>query len=190
MSQTTTDRGTLFARVLDPANRPDPYPLYARLREAPVSLQDDGTYVVSTHTEVARLLHDPRISSDERKSEGGAGALVASGGLWPEGRESYQPFIFLDPPDHDRLRRVGDEAVHPRAGEGAGPDLPTCKRSARGTERRRADRRRGRSSLPAAGDGDLRPARRAARRRATLSRLGGGAGPEPGPRGGHDPKKR
>jgi cytochrome P450 len=105
MPRTTMDRGDLFAQVLDPANRPDPYPLYARLREAPVALQDDGAYVVSTHTEIARLLHDPRISSDERKSASGAGALAASGKLWPEGQEDYQPFIFLDPPDHDRLRR-------------------------------------------------------------------------------------
>jgi cytochrome P450 len=119
MSQMATDRGALFARVLDPANRADPYPLYARLREAPVSLQDDGTYVVSTHAEISRLLHDPRISSDERKSEGGAGALVASGGLWPEGRVSYQPFIFLDPPDHDRLRRVVMRRFTPERVEGA-----------------------------------------------------------------------
>jgi cytochrome P450 len=106
MSRTTTDPMDLFAQVLDPDSRPNPYPLYARLRETPVALQDDGAYVVSTHAEIARLLHDPRISSDERKSDGGAGALAASGRLWPEGQEDYQPFIFLDPPDHDRLRRV------------------------------------------------------------------------------------
>jgi hypothetical protein len=28
---------TLFSEVLDPANRADPYPIYARLRENPVS---------------------------------------------------------------------------------------------------------------------------------------------------------
>jgi cytochrome P450 len=106
MSRTTTDPMDLFAQVLDPDSRPNPYPLYARLRETPVALQDDGAYVVSTHAEIARLLHDPRISSDERKGDGGAGALAASGRLWPEGQEDYQPFIFLDPPDHDRLRRV------------------------------------------------------------------------------------
>ena len=106
MLWTTTNRRDLFAQVLDPANRADPYPLYARLREAPVALQDDGTYVVSTHAVIARLLHDPLISSDERKSDSGAGALAASGKLWPERQEDYQPFIFLDPPDHDRLRRT------------------------------------------------------------------------------------
>jgi hypothetical protein len=103
VTRTTTTGGDLFARVLDPANRPDPYPLYARLRETPVALQDDGTYVVSTHAEISKLLHDPRVSSDERKSARGAGALVASGKL---GAMGDPPFIFLDPPDHDRLRRL------------------------------------------------------------------------------------
>ena len=106
MTQASADQGELFALVLDPANRPDPYALYARLRESPVSLQDDGTYVVSTYAEISLLLHDPRISSDERKSDRGAGALVASGRLTPEGEEANPAFIFLDPPDHDRLRRV------------------------------------------------------------------------------------
>jgi cytochrome P450 len=106
MTQTTTTGGDLFAQVLDPTNRHNPYPLYARLRETPVSLQDDGTYVVSTYAEITSLLHDPRISSDERKSARGAGALAASGRLTPSGQPSNPPFIFRDPPDHDRLRRV------------------------------------------------------------------------------------
>ena len=99
-------RGDLFARVLDPANRPDPYPLYAQLREQPVTVQDDGTYVVSTYAEITRLLHDPRTSSDERNSARGAGALVASGRLAREGEPSEPALIFRDPPDHDRLRRL------------------------------------------------------------------------------------
>ena len=106
MTQTNTAWGKLFAQVLDPANRPNPYPLYARLREASVALQEDGAFVVSTYREIVGLLHHPSISSDERKSTRGAGALVASGRLAPEGREDNPPFIFLDPPAHDRLRRL------------------------------------------------------------------------------------
>jgi cytochrome P450 len=106
MTQATVDQGDLFAQVLDPANRPDPYPLYARLRESPVSLQDDGTYVVSTHAEIATLLYDPRISSDERKSDSGSGALASSGRLAPEGQPDNPAFIFLDSSDHDQIRRV------------------------------------------------------------------------------------
>jgi cytochrome P450 len=105
MAQTSTARGNLFARVLDPVNRPNPYPLYAALRETPVALQDDGTYVVSTYQAITTLLHDPRISSDERKSERGWGAGGASGRPAPEEREHQPSFLTLDPPDHDRLRR-------------------------------------------------------------------------------------
>jgi cytochrome P450 len=91
--------GKLFAQVLDPASRANPYPLYARLRQTPVSVQEDGTYVVSTYREISLLLHDPRISSDERKSAHGAGALAASGRL-----STTPPFIFTDPPEHTQLR--------------------------------------------------------------------------------------
>ncbi len=35
--------GTLFQQILDPANRADPYPLYAEMRRTPVSRQDDGS---------------------------------------------------------------------------------------------------------------------------------------------------
>jgi len=35
---------TLFAQVLDRANRADPFPLYARLCETPVVRENDGTY--------------------------------------------------------------------------------------------------------------------------------------------------
>ena len=53
-------------RITDYANRADPYPLYAKLREAGVARQADGSYVVGTYHEIAALLHDPRISSDRR----------------------------------------------------------------------------------------------------------------------------
>ena len=33
----------VFARILDHANRADPYPLYAELRKTPVLRQEDGT---------------------------------------------------------------------------------------------------------------------------------------------------
>src|SRR5215210_1780031 len=56
MTQATADQGELFPQALAPATRPTPYPLYPRLRESPVSLQDDGTYVASTPAEIAELL--------------------------------------------------------------------------------------------------------------------------------------
>lgn len=50
--------------MFDRANRTDPYPLYARLRETPVMREDDGAYIVSAHAEIRSLLHDPRLSPD------------------------------------------------------------------------------------------------------------------------------
>jgi cytochrome P450 len=85
----------LFAQVLDPSSRANPYPLYARLRQMPVSVQTDGTSVVSTYQEISLLLHDPRISSDERKSAHPARTL-----------DTTPPFIFTDPPEHCLLRRL------------------------------------------------------------------------------------
>ena len=96
------NKGKLFEEILKQVNRPNPYPLYSELRATPVSKQEDGTYVVSTYREILSLLHDPRISSDLRKSTAGPGEIarkIESGNQEPA-------FIFRDPPDHDRLRRM------------------------------------------------------------------------------------
>ncbi|GAB3841636.1 cytochrome P450 [Dactylosporangium cerinum] len=93
----------LLDRILDPASRADPYPLYERLRETPVARQPDGTYVVSTYDEVVALLHDPRLSSDPRNHPGSDDLTASPDGLPME-------FIRLDPPEHDRLR---DAAMRP-----------------------------------------------------------------------------
>ena len=102
-----------FGRILDHANRADPYPLYAELRETPVCPQDDGSYVVSTYREIVALLHDPRVSSDRRNLDERF-----------DGREPADPsrppaFIALDPPHHDRLRSLAMR----RFGPPARPDL-------------------------------------------------------------------
>jgi cytochrome P450 len=94
-------RESILRAIYDPAHRADPYPLFADLRRTPVSWQEDGpdeagTYVVSTYREIVALLHDPRISSDLRNS-------VQTGRRIPSDR--YR-FINLDPPEHDRLRRL------------------------------------------------------------------------------------
>jgi cytochrome P450 len=99
----------ILRAIFDPANRANPYPLFAELRKTPVSWQEDGpteagTYVVAGYREIAGLLHDPRISSDLRK-----GAL--SGG--PKTTLAPFQFINLDPPDHDRLRRLATRHFGP-----------------------------------------------------------------------------
>ncbi|WNO76878.1 cytochrome P450 [Streptomyces sp. AM8-1-1] len=86
---------TPWQQVLRNANRANPYPFFEELRKTPVSLQPDGSYVVSTYREVVALLHDNRVSSDTRKRPG---ALP--------GTDPFEgTIITTDPPGHDGDRR-------------------------------------------------------------------------------------
>ncbi|GCE09836.1 cytochrome P450 [Dictyobacter aurantiacus] len=92
---------TLFQQVNDYKNRANPYPLYTEMRKTPIVREPDGSYVVSSYRLVTSLLHDPRLSSDARNfPPGSRQAQLAATGKFPI------PFIRLDPPDHDRLRRM------------------------------------------------------------------------------------
>jgi cytochrome P450 len=100
---TNTGDTTILRQIFDHSNRANPYPLWAKLRQAPVCWQEDGpdeagTYVVSTYREIEALLHDPRMSSDLRKSEQTRGQTAAP--------NAEYTFISLDPPEHDRLRAL------------------------------------------------------------------------------------
>jgi cytochrome P450 len=89
-----------WEQILDFSHRANPYPLYAELRKTPVTLLPDGSYLVSTYAEISSLLHDPRVSSDvslnPAAAEAGAGGEA---GMSPT-------FLNMDPPDHDRFRRI------------------------------------------------------------------------------------
>jgi cytochrome P450 len=105
MAQGTSEPAdpTILRQIYDYANRANPYPLWAKLRQTPVSWQEDGpdpagTYVVSTYREIVALLHDPRVSSDLRNAQQDVGRRRIS--------LEALPFIALDPPAHDRLRAL------------------------------------------------------------------------------------
>jgi cytochrome P450 len=103
-------QASIFEQILDPANRANPYPLYAELRKTPVARQADGSYVVSTYRQIVALLHDRRVSSDPRSHPELAGALPE-----PKDGPPGLPLDFLrrDPPEHDRLRGLATRPYGP-----------------------------------------------------------------------------
>ncbi|MFE5967686.1 cytochrome P450 [Streptomyces sp. NPDC056463] len=109
-----TDAVPLLHQITDYANRANPYPLYEKLRETPV-LQEEagGPFVISAYHDILGLLHDPRISSEAANlaAPGAGGGAADMGGA----EESGLPpsFIRLDPPEHDRLRRMANRPFGP-----------------------------------------------------------------------------
>lgn len=102
---------SLLHQILDYANRADPYPIYEELRKTPVRHEEDGPFVVSTYYEIRSLLHDPRISSDARNLASTAHDPLAQSA---QGEGALPPsFLRLDPPEHDRLRRMTNRPFGP-----------------------------------------------------------------------------
>ncbi|KOV89349.1 cytochrome P450 [Streptomyces sp. NRRL B-3648] len=104
-------RTSMLRQITDFANRADPYPVYAELRRTPVlHEEEDGPYIISSYYDIKALLHDPRISSDATNlaaaGDDELGQAEETGGLPPS-------FLRLDPPEHDRLRRIANGAFGP-----------------------------------------------------------------------------
>ncbi|MFF8375738.1 cytochrome P450 [Streptomyces sp. NPDC015661] len=116
---------TLLHQILDYANRADPYPIYEELRKTPVHHDGDGPYVISTYYEIRSLLHDPRISSDARNLASSSADPLAEQA--PEESALPPGFLRLDPPEHDRMRRMTNRHFgpphSPRRVDGMRPEL-------------------------------------------------------------------
>src|SRR5215471_1700506 len=106
---------TAWAEAMKFENRPNPYPFFDELRKTPVARVAHGIYVVTGYKEIISLAHDPRVSSDLRKSSllaarGGDGSAAPSDMdssiAEMVGKYSGDTMMILsDPPDHTRMRR-------------------------------------------------------------------------------------
>jgi cytochrome P450 len=92
----------------------DPWPLYDELRRvAPVYEESAGFWTLARHADCLQLLRDRAVSSDFRSVD--PALLPASMVDQPvEGPGGSRPFLFLDPPDHTRLRGLVQKAFTPR----------------------------------------------------------------------------
>jgi cytochrome P450 len=118
---------TAWAEAMKYQNRADPYPFFDELRKTPVVQVADNVYVVTGYRELLLLAHDPRISSDIRRSP--LGARLARDAQPPPGVEDLQAYghrqniIVSDPPDHDRARRQIQRQFGPPHSPGLIPSM-------------------------------------------------------------------
>jgi cytochrome P450 len=124
----TTSTGTeqaelqaLLLQLLDPASRADPYPLYAKFRErGPIQLPAVNVSVFSTSRDCDEVLRHPSSSSNRWNSTIAQRQLAS--GAWS--KPAVPPgFLFLDPPDHTRLRKLVSKAFAPKVVNALQPDI-------------------------------------------------------------------
>ena len=108
----TTAPQDLLLDLLDPVHRADPYPVYRQLREsAPLPLPENNLCVFGSFTDCDEVLRHPSSCSDRLKSTSAQRAIAAGQPARPFG---VPGFLFLDPPDHTRLRKLVSKAFSPR----------------------------------------------------------------------------
>jgi cytochrome P450 len=118
---TAADSQALLLQLLDPSNRADPYPAYDRIREhGPLQLPEMTLNVFSSYQDCDDVLRHPSSASDRIKSTA-AQRDIAEG---VEARPVGPPgFLFLDPPDHTRLRKLVSKAFVPKVVKALEPDI-------------------------------------------------------------------
>ncbi len=116
-----TDPQELLVRLLDPASRSDPYPLYAQIREQGVlELPAMHLVVFSDFDSCDEILRHPSSASDRMKATVTQQAIASGQMVRPLGEPG---FLFLDPPDHTRLRKLAQQAFAPRVVKALEPEI-------------------------------------------------------------------
>jgi cytochrome P450 len=116
MTQQAEQAPDFLSLALTPEFRDNPYQFFSVLREHdPVHHTPFGVYLISRHADAASIVRDPRLSNNQRNSEL-YNSFVRAGGE-PEGAMAEMNdvvMLFLDPPDHTRLRSLVSKAFTPK----------------------------------------------------------------------------
>jgi cytochrome P450 len=108
----TADSQSLLLQLLDPSNRANPYPAYTQIRErGPLQLPEMTLNVFSSFQDCDDVLRHPSSASDRLKSTAAQREIAEGAEARPIGPPG---FLFLDPPDHTRLRRLVSKAFAPK----------------------------------------------------------------------------
>ena len=97
-----------FLEAMSPAFREDPYPYYERFRgPAPLLRVADTIWFALGHADVTTLLRHPKLSTDESHA-------ATEAGRTQEDPNRTRSLLFMDPPEHTRLRSLVARAFTPR----------------------------------------------------------------------------
>lgn len=109
----------------DPAFIADPFPALARLRGETDLRRSEGLggWVACRHADCKALLKDPRFSADRMTPFFDHMSPAKRAGLETLEGTVTRWAVFVDPPDHTRLRFLMNRAFNPRAIEGLGPRI-------------------------------------------------------------------
>jgi cytochrome P450 len=110
-----------------PEGRQDPYGRYRALREAaPVYRSGIGMVVCTRYEECQLVLRDPHLGKEEVESEERVRERFGHLEIFPRILElttERRSLLFLNPPDHTRLRSLVSKAFTPRTVERLRPDI-------------------------------------------------------------------
>jgi cytochrome P450 len=102
----------LLLQLLDPANRANPYAIYEQFRECGPLLMPDGDLIIfSSFRDCDEALRHPASAVDRQKSKMIQKLAADGASTRPQGPPM---FLFLDPPDHTRLRKLVSKAFVPK----------------------------------------------------------------------------
>ena len=112
--------GLLISTVLTDEGRQDPYPTYARLRaESPRWAAQFGGVVLTGYRDCLEALRNPRLG----RPEPGMDVPAGIGGRERRGVDNEVTMLFLNPPDHTRIRGLVSRAFTPRRVEELRPEI-------------------------------------------------------------------
>jgi len=121
MARTTDPQARRFP-LLDPSNRANPYPAYDQIRASgPLQVPGQNLTVFSSFDDCDAVLRHPSSANDQSKSTRVQREMAKATEAPPS---AGQPsFLFLDPPDHTRLRRLVSKAFVPKVVQALEPDI-------------------------------------------------------------------
>ncbi len=118
---TVAESQALLLQLIDPSTRADPYPVYRQFRErGPLQMPGSDLTVFSSFRDCDEVLRHPASASDRLKSTVAQREIAAGAEPRPFGKPG---FLFLDPPDHTRLRKLAGKAFAPKVVKALEPDI-------------------------------------------------------------------